>query len=199
MTKDEFCRRKDSTKRGKSVLYIKIDTTHTQFPKTYFIMIPLAQLKRHVAQMTIVISLLGALIVPTSAMASSPANCMAVTAGAVYAIGIAGVPEYGKPWMRSTTRLARLMQRVSDKSGYHTSPTSEAERLLLGSPALGRIAEFVLDPVGEVSQCIRKVQTPTVQEYGQASHGPKGKFASNLFLNISLSNPGGGLSVKYRF
>ena len=162
-------------------------------------MIPLAQLRRHVARTVILISLLGALIFPTGAMAASPANCMAVTAGAVYAIGIAGVPEYGKPWMRSNTRLARIMKRLSDKSGYHTAPTSEAEKLVLGSPALGRIAEFVLDPVGEVSQCIRKVTTPTAHEYGQATHGPKGKFASNFFVNVSLTNPGGGLSVKYRF
>lgn len=130
--------------------------------------------------------------------AATPACCMAVTAGVVNVASIAGATEYSMPWRRSM-RSAYKMASVNSASIYKTTPDDPTEELLLGSPTLGRIAAFVLDPVEEVKACLRSDKQPEHREYGMAKDGPKPKLASNFFINLSSVNLGGGLSVKYRF
>ena len=135
--------------------------------------------------------------VPARAVSRHDA-CMAVTAGAVYVASIAGANSYSAIWTRNLK--SKLHEYSINSVGiYRTTPSRPVEDMLLGSPALGRIAAFVLDPVGEVTECIRPVKPVAAREFGAAASGPSPRWHSNFFLNISSVNFGAGLSLKYSF
>lgn len=123
---------------------------------------------------------------------------LAVTAGAVYAVSISGAYKYLLPSSR-TVEGSLFLYRVNGGGVIHLHRQAPVERLLLGSTMLGHVASFVKDPVKEISSAVGYFPDTIPREYGDERNGPKPYLASNFFINVSLINPGLGVSVKYRF
>ncbi|MDE5626653.1 MAG: DUF3943 domain-containing protein [Candidatus Amulumruptor sp.] len=68
---------------------------------------------------------------------------------------------------------------------------------LLGSPVLGYIAAFFLDPVNEVVSYFRKDQYHIWRNSRRPADEPK--LTSSIWVNPGGMNPGGGLSLKLTF
>lgn len=131
--------------------------------------------------------------------AAVPAGAgLAVTAGAVYAVGVSGAYKYLRPSSR-TVEGSLFLYRVNGGGVIHIHRDAPAERLVLGSNMLGHVASFVKDPVKEISSAVGYLPDTSQREYGDERNGPKPYLASNFFINVSLINPGLGVSVKYRF
>lgn len=70
---------------------------------------------------------------------------------------------------------------------------------VLGSPVLGYIAAFFLDPVNEVTGYFRKEQYNTHKIYEEQHRAGESSLTSGFWVNPGGVNPGAGLRLTYNF
>ena len=70
---------------------------------------------------------------------------------------------------------------------------------ILGSPVLGYVAAFFLDPVNEVTGYFRKEQYKIHQRYEEVERASKASLSSGFWINPGGQNPGGGIRLTYTF
>lgn len=70
---------------------------------------------------------------------------------------------------------------------------------LLGSPVLGYIAAFFLDPVNEVTGYFRKEQYRIHKNYEKLRRNSEPALSSGFWIHPGGSNPGAGVRLTYNF